>query len=305
MKLSLNLRSANNMRLGVASIAAVGLLVALPGSAQAATAVPLGNADSFAILAGETITNTGGASTISGDIGLHPGSAITGIPDFTQPAPVIHAADPVALAAKESLQVAIDNASGQLPVNTLLPELGGVVVTKGIYTAGTLLNSTTLTLDAQGDPNAVFIFRTAADLTTAVGSNVALINGAQACNVFWQVTNSAVLGGGSNFTGTILARDSISLGTGAVVAGRVLAYTGSVTLLGNTITRPSCNVAPTPTPSPSPTNQVANVPVGSVSTGNGSSIGSNAAPYAVLGALVVAGIGGATAVAVRRRRLNG
>ena len=302
MTLSLNLRSVNRMRLGVASIAAVGLLVALPGSAQAATAVPLGNADSFAILAGESITNLGGASTITGDIGLAPGelSDITGSSDIIQPAGAIYAADEVAAAGKVSLVAAYDNAFGQVPVTTLPSELGQTLTT-GVYTSDTFQISGTLTLDAQGDPNAVFIFKAASELNTAVGSNVALINGAQACNVFWQVTSSASLGGGSTFKGTILANTTITLGTGAAVEGRVLASTGSVTLLGNTITRPTCAA----TPSPSPTNQVANVPVGSVSTGNGTSTGPGATPYAVLGALVVAGIGGAAAVAVRRRRLNG
>ena len=306
MTLSLNLRSVNRMRLGVASIAAVGLLVALPGSAQAATAVPLGNADSFAILAGESITNLGGASTITGDIGLAPGelSGITGISDIIQPAGTIHAADEVAAAGKVSLVAAYDNAFGQVPVTTLPSELGQTLTT-GVYTSDTFQISGTLTLDAQGDPNAVFIFKAASELNTAVGSNVALINGAQACNVFWQVTSSASLGGGSTFKGTILANTTITLGTGAAVEGRVLASTGSVTLLGNTITRPTCAATPTPTPSPSPTNQVAKVPVGSVSTGNGTSTGPGATPYAVLGALVVAGISGAAAVAVRRRRLNG
>ena len=307
MKPSLNLRSANHMRLAVASVAAVGLLVALPGSAQAATTIPLGTADGFAVLAGQEISNIG-LTTINGDVGLSPNGpgSITGFNTVTQ-AGTIHAADQVALDAQAALGTAYDNASGQ-PATSIPVELSsGVPLTAGVYSAGTFEITNTLTLDAQNDPNAVFIFTAASTLITASASRVELINGAQPCNVFWQVTSSATLGSGSSFTGTILALTTIELGTGATVEGRVLARNGRVSLLGNTITVPRCAAAPAPTssPSPSPSNQVANVPVGSVSTGNGTSTGTSAAPYAVLGALVVAGIGSAAAVAVRRRRLNG
>lgn len=304
MKLSLNLRSANNMRLGVASIAAVGLLVALPGAAQAATTIPLGTADSFAVLAGQEITNIG-QTTITGDVGLSPKGpeSIKGF-DTVLP-PVAPKFDEVALAAQASLVKAYDNAAGQPADSTNVELSSGVPLPAGVYSAGTFEITKTLTLDARNDPDAVFIFTAASTLVTASASKVELINGANPCNVFWQVTSSATLGSDSIFQGTIMALTSIELGTGATVVGRVLARNGKVSLLGNTITRPNCPTpAPSASPSPSPTSQVTSVPRGSVSTGNGSSAGPSATPYAVLGALVVAGIGGATAVAVRRRRLN-
>jgi hypothetical protein len=137
-------------------------------------------------------------------------------------------------------------------------ELGGTTKTAGVYDSadGTFGITGTLTLDAQGDPNAVFIFKTASTLITAGASSVVLVNDAQACNVFWQVGSSATLGTNSTFNGNILALTSITLTTGANVNGRVLARNGAVTLDTNTITKATCAapvVAPTPTPEVTPT----------------------------------------------------
>jgi hypothetical protein len=299
MKSPQNLR-ANNVRLGVASLAAAGLLVALPGTAQAvATTVPLGTAGSYAVLAGSAITNTG-TTTIEGDVGLSPNDAasVTGFETVTQNG-TVHTADAAAGIAQLDLTTAYDNAAGQSPATSIPAELGGSTLLPGIYSAGTFGLTGTLTLDAKGDPNAVFIFTAASTLITASDSKVELLNGAQACNIFWQVTSSATLGSGSSFKGTVLSLVSASLDTGATVEGRILARNGAVTLQGNTITRPSCATVPTP----APTSQVAAVPTGAVSTGDGST-GANTAPYALLGTLMVAGIGGATLVAVRRRRFD-
>ena len=218
----------------------------------AATAVNLGTADSFAVMAGSAITNTG-SSVINGNLGISPGSAVTGFPPGTING-TQEVANSAAVQAQTDLITAYNNAAGQTPVSTIPTELGGTTNIPGAYdsSAGTFQITGTLTLDAAGDPSAVFIFKTASTLITAGTSNVVLINGAQACNVFWQVGSSATLGTNSTFKGNILALTSATLTTGANVEGRVLARNGGVTLDTNTITRATC-ATPTPTPTPKPT----------------------------------------------------
>lgn len=235
---------------------AVALTLGLAGLTRAATAVSLGTADSFAVLAGSTVTNTG-ASVITGNLGLSPGSAVTGFPPGTLNG-TQQVANGNAIQAQSDLTTAFNNASGQTPVSTVPTELGGTTKTAGVYDSapGTFGITGTLTLDAQGDPNAVFIFKTASTLITGGASNVSLVNGAQACNVFWQVGSSATLGTNSTFKGNILALTSATLTTGANVEGRVLARNGAVTLDSNTVTKATCAapvVTPAPTPAPTPT----------------------------------------------------
>ena len=225
--------------------ALIALLIALAGLGHAASAqaaqpqVGLGTADSFAVLAGSTVTNTG-PSVINGDLGVSPGTAVSGFPPGIVHG-TVHAADGVAGQAKTDLTTAYNDAAGRTPVVSVSGDLGGQTLTPGVYKSTSSLGLTgALTLDAQGDPNGVFIFQVASTLITASGSRVNLIGGAQACNVYWQVGSSATLGTNSIFSGNILALTSNTLNTGATVDGRVLARNGAVTLDSNTITTARC-----------------------------------------------------------------
>jgi hypothetical protein len=221
-----------------------------PASAQSSQApVGLGTAGSFAVLAGSTVTNTG-PSVISGDVGVSPGSAITGFPPGIVVNGVFHAADAVAAQAQADLTTAYNDAAGRSPVTAVGPELGGQTLPPGVYGGGTLELTGTLTLDAEGDPEAVFIFQAASTLITASSSAVDLINGADPCNVFWQVGSSATLGTDTDFVGTVMALTSITAETRATVEGRLLARNGAVTLDTNTITRPECGPTTPPTTPP-------------------------------------------------------
>jgi hypothetical protein len=218
------------------------------------------------VLAGSTITNTG-SSVINGDLGLYPGTAVTGFPPATLNG-TQHVSDALAIQAKSGLTGVYTDAAGRTPVTTLITELGGSTKVAGVYDSmtGTFGITGTVTLDAQGDPNAVFIFKSASTLITASNSNVVLANGAQACNVFWLVGSSATLGSNSTLKGNVIAVTSITLTTGAQVEGRVMAQNGAVTLDGNTITRATCTVAPTPPPvvvivTPTPTPATTTPPV--------------------------------------------
>ena len=210
------------------------LMLALPGTSTAATKVGLGTAASYGVLAGSGVTNTG-PSVINGNLGTDPTPSVTGFggaPDGTVNG-VIHQADAAASIAKDDLVTAYDDAAGQGPANTLATELGGQTLTPGVYNSnsGTFGITGPLTLNAQGNPDSVFIFKTATTLITASASSVNLINGAQACNVFWKVGSSATLGTSSDFVGNIFALQSISLGNAVDVDGRLLARNGAVTLI--------------------------------------------------------------------------
>jgi uncharacterized repeat protein (TIGR01451 family) len=217
--------------------------------------VNLGTATSFAVLAGSGITNTG-PTTITGDVGTFPTTTETGFGSVTLIG-TNHAGDAVTQGAKTDLTTAYNDAAGRGPTIPVSGDIGGQTLVPGVYNSASSLGITgTLTLDAEGDPDAVFIFQMVSTLVTASGSNVNLINGAQACNVFWQVGSSATLGTGSAFRGNILALTSITATTGATVEGRLLARNGAVTLDTNTITISVCatptvaltKVCPVPTP---------------------------------------------------------
>jgi hypothetical protein len=227
------------LMLGLSVFVAANVVVA------AESPVLLRTAETYAVLAGTTVTNTG-PSVINGNLGVSPGSAITGFPPGTVNGEQ-HSADAPALQAQSDLTTAYNDAAGRTPFTTVPVELGGTTLLPGVYRGGELGITGTLTLDAQGDPNAVFIFQAASTLITASDSSVSLINGAQACNVFWQIGSSATLGTNSDFVGTIMALASIAATTGADVQGRLLARNGATTLDTNVITTPVCAAAPTTT----------------------------------------------------------
>jgi type VI secretion system secreted protein VgrG len=233
---------------GIALLVAIGAMGTPSANAAHLPTVGLGTAASFAVLAGSGITNTG-PSVINGDIGSFPTTSISGFPPGIVNG-TDHGGDGVTQGAKGDLTTAYNDAAGRTPVTTVPTELGGTTLTHGVYSsaAGTFGITGALTLDAQGDASAVFIFQMASTLTTATASSVVLIGGAQACNVFWQVGSSATIGGSTDFQGNILALTSITLVTSATVDGRVLARNGAVTLDTNTITTATCAAVPTPTP---------------------------------------------------------
>lgn len=250
-------RSTRRFSTGL-GLAAAGLLVAGVASVGTAPAhaaearVTLGTAASYSVLAGSAVTNTG-PSVLSADLGLAPGSAVTGFPPGTVLG-TVHVADAVANQAQIDLTTAYNDAAGRSTTATVTADLAGQTLTPGVYSSATSLGLTgALTLDAQGDPNAVFVFKAASTLTTGSNSSVVLTNGASPCNVFWQVGSSATLGTGTQFVGTVLALTSATLTTGANVNGRILARNGAVTLDTNVITTPACAAAPSPSASPSPT----------------------------------------------------
>lgn len=227
-----------------ALLAATGLLtVALvcePGRAGAAEApIGLGTAATYSVLGGQTVTNTG-PTLLSGDLGVNPGSAITGFPPGIAGG-AIHAGDAASGLAQADLVVAYDDTASRAPTAAIAGDLVGQTLDPGVYkSTGPIALSGTLTLDGKGDPNSVFVFQIADTLISATASHVMVLNGAQACHVYWQVASSATLGTASTFEGTIMALTSISVTTTALVHGRALARNGQVSLDNNTFTAPDC-----------------------------------------------------------------
>jgi hypothetical protein len=215
--------------------------------------IDLGNAAPFAVLAGSTVTNTG-PTVITGNLGVSPGAAITGFPPGLVIG-TIHSADAVAAQAQSSLTTAYNFAASE-PPNAILTgqDLGGLTLTPGVYFFADSAQLTgTLTLNALGNPNAVFIFQIGSTLTTASNSSVVFTNGGRGYNTFWQVGSSATLGTATSFTGNILALTSITLNTGANInCGRALARNGAVTLdTNNVFIGTPCESAPPEVPEPS------------------------------------------------------
>jgi hypothetical protein len=215
------------------------LSLSFAGSALAAnSSVGLGSAASFSVLGGSTVTNTG-PTTMFGDLGLSPGSSVTGAPHVLG---ATHVDDAVAIGAKSALTTAYNDAASRPTNGSAGTDLAGHTFTPGVRTASSslLLSAGSVTLDAQGDPNAVFIFQIGSTLITGSNTSVSLVNGAQACNVFWKVGSSATLGTGTRFVGTVMAAETITANTAATIHGRLLASGGAVNLDTNTITTSNC-----------------------------------------------------------------
>jgi hypothetical protein len=192
---------------------------------------------SFAVLGGSTVTNTG-ATTVNGNLGVSPGSAVTGFPPGVVASGTIHQGDAIAAQAQTDL-TALYNQLAADTCNTDLTgqNLGGLTLTPGVYCFATSAQLTgTLTLNALGNPNATFVFKIGSTFTTASASSVVMINSGSTCGVAWQVGSSATLGTGSTVAGTIVALTSITLNTGSGLTGRALARNGAVTLDSNQVT---------------------------------------------------------------------
>jgi hypothetical protein len=214
-------------------------LAVVLGSAAVLSSPPIAEAQlsSFAVLAGSTVTNTATPTIVTGNLGVSPGSAVTGFPPGIVTGGSIHQDDAVAASAQSDLTTLYNSLAGTgCNSNLTGQDLGGKTLTPGVYCFSTSAQLTgTLTLDAQGDPNAVFVFQIGSTLTTASASSILLINGASSCNVFWQIGSSATLGTGTSLAGTIAALTSITLNTGASLSGRALARNGAVTLDDNNV----------------------------------------------------------------------
>jgi hypothetical protein len=231
-------------------VSSLGLLVVPRANAAIVPPVLLATSANYAVLGASTVTNTGN-SVLNGSLGLWPGTSITGFPPGLVVAPATtDVNNAAAMQAQADLTTAYVNAAGRPVDETTAADLANRTLQGGVYAAsshGALSLTGPLVLDGANNSDSVWIFQTDSSLTIASGSTVSLINGAQACNVFWQVGSSASLGTGATFVGNILALTSISLNDSVTVNGRALARNGAVTLINDVFTAPTCAPAVTTT----------------------------------------------------------
>ncbi len=230
--------------------ALAGIVLCAGSPIQAMGSNIMGTAQGFSVLAGTTVTNTG-PTLVTGDIGVWPSDADIHLPPGITKG-TVHIGNATAQRAHADALTAYNDLAGRATTRTLTgTDLGGMTLTPGVYTfsSAAFLNGR-LTLDAQGDPNAQFVFQMVSTLITANDSSVVGINGADGSEVFWQVGDSATLGADTDFIGNIVANTNITLETGAeIIAGRALALTGAVMLNTNFIdsTFSSITIIPLPT----------------------------------------------------------
>jgi hypothetical protein len=214
---------------------AVALMFLRHNAPAAQAPILLGSTATFGVLGASTVTSTGG-TMIFGDLGVSPGTAVTGSPGVTG---TLHLGDPAAAQAQSDLTIAYNDAAGRtVGFISVAGDLGGQTLAPGLYNSLSSLEISSGNLILAGSSNAVWIFQMGSTLATSTSRQIVLSGGAQAANIFWQVGSSATLAGNSVFKGTIMAAQSITMGTGATLEGRALARVGSVTLAANTITVP-------------------------------------------------------------------
>jgi Ice-binding-like len=244
--------------LGTVALAVLLFAVGSAPNAGGQTAPGLGVASSYAVLGASTVTNTG-FTIVGGDLGVSPGTAVTGFPPGIVTG-ATHSADTAAAQAQVDVTTAYNALAGESCTLDLTgQDLGGMTLTAGVYCFSSSAELTgQLTLDAEGNAAAVFIFKIGTTLTTASDSSILVINEGTGCNVFWQVGSSATLGTRTEFVGNILALESITLNTDAGVSGRAMARTGAVTMDTNRVgfsvcAAPAATASPTASPTPTDT----------------------------------------------------
>ncbi|MBJ7331917.1 MAG: DUF3494 domain-containing protein, partial [Solirubrobacteraceae bacterium] len=226
----------------VVSCCAAVAVVGCAAPALAIEPVDLGDAESYSVLAGFSVTSTG-PTAMSESLGVSPASALAGTPIVLGET---HLGDAAAATAKTSLDAAYGDAALRPGVPFGTADLIGKTYTAGVYNTPAAMGFSggTLTLDGGGNPDAVFIFQIGGALTAAAATNVALVDKAQACNVFWVVGGSVTFGAAARFTGTLMADVGITVGANTRVDGRLMADDGAITMDSNAIHTARCATPP-------------------------------------------------------------